>query len=123
MMTSTSRGDVALDSGDLMFASIGSFIEGLEEQIRATRASQIELNVRIKEMADFLHELNDHEEPYDIQVYVGKLQDSRRRVNNVNQVIGSVHDRLSRLQRLIAREIFKKKKMIKGTEVPPLPEH
>uniref|UniRef100_A0A0K0DJX8 Biogenesis of lysosome-related organelles complex 1 subunit 7 n=1 Tax=Angiostrongylus cantonensis TaxID=6313 RepID=A0A0K0DJX8_ANGCA len=123
MMTSTSRGDIALDNGDLMFASIGSFIEGLEEQIRATRASQIELNERIKEMADFLHELNDHEEPYDIQVYVGKLQDSRRRVNNVNQVIGSVHDRLSRLQRLIAREIFKKKKMIKGTEVPPLPEH
>ncbi|KAJ1354761.1 hypothetical protein KIN20_011786 [Parelaphostrongylus tenuis] len=123
MMTSTDRGDVSVDSGDLMFASIGSFIQGLEEQIRATRASQIELNAKIKEMADFLHELNDHEELYDIQLYVGKLQDSRRRVNNVNQVIGSVHDRLSRVQRLIAREIYKKKKMIKETVVPPLPEH
>ncbi|VDL71062.1 unnamed protein product [Nippostrongylus brasiliensis] len=73
--------------------------------------------------AHFLHELNEHEEPYDIQAYVGKLQDSKRRINNVNQIIGSVHDRLSRVQRLIAREIYKKKKTIKETEVPSSPEH
>ncbi|KJH47954.1 hypothetical protein DICVIV_05974 [Dictyocaulus viviparus] len=122
-MTSTALEGVSSDNGDLMFASMGSSIESLEEQIRATRASQIELNEKIKEMAEFLHELNDHEEPYDIQLYVAKLQDSKRRLHNVSQVIGSVHDRLSRIQRMIAREIFKKKKMIKETKIPPLPEH
>ncbi|KIH51730.1 hypothetical protein ANCDUO_18178 [Ancylostoma duodenale] len=112
----------------------------------------MQMSIKIKEMSDFLHELNEQEEPYDIQSYVGKLQDSKRRVNNVNQlllstctysmfekecprryrklfviqffqIMISVHDRLSRLQRLIAREIYKKKKSIKETELPPSPEH
>lgn len=66
--------------------------------------------------------MNEHEEAYDIQAYVGKLHDSKRRINNVSQIMGSVHDRLSRVQRLIAREIYKRKKMIKENEVPASPE-
>ncbi|EYC31252.1 hypothetical protein Y032_0004g2053 [Ancylostoma ceylanicum] len=122
-MATAAPADVSLDSGDLIFASMGPIIQGLEDQIRATRGAQMQMSIKIKEMSDFLHELNEQEEPYDIQSYVGKLQDSKRRVNNVNQIMISVHDRLSRLQRLIAREIYKKKKSIKETELPPSPEH
>ncbi|ETN77545.1 hypothetical protein RB195_014319 [Necator americanus] len=121
-MAATSPTEVALDSGDLIFASMGPVIQSLEDQIRATRLAQMQMSNKIKEMSDFLHELNEQEEPYDIQTFVGKLQDSKRRVNNVNQIMISVHDRLSRLQRLIAREIYKKKKTIKETELPPSPE-
>ncbi|WKY05053.1 hypothetical protein Q1695_005790 [Nippostrongylus brasiliensis] len=122
-MSASKSGEVAVDNGDMMFAMMGTMIEALEEQIRSTRGAQLEMSTRVNEMAEFLHELNEHEEPYDIQAYVGKLQDSKRRINNVNQIIGSVHDRLSRVQRLIAREIYKKKKTIKETEVPSSPEH
>ncbi|XGW13105.1 hypothetical protein V3C99_013609, partial [Haemonchus contortus] len=84
-MSSGGPCEVTIDSGDLMFASMGPMIESLEEQIRSTRGAQLQMNAKINEMAEFLHELNEHEEPYDIQAYVGKLHDSKRRVNNVSQ--------------------------------------
>ncbi|KAK6021018.1 hypothetical protein OSTOST_13320 [Ostertagia ostertagi] len=89
-----------------MFASMGPMIESLEEQIRSTRGAQLQMNTKINEMAEFLHELNEHE---------GAVRYS--------SIMGSVHDRLSRVQRLIAREIYKKKKIIKEADVPPSPEH
>ncbi|KAK6747608.1 hypothetical protein RB195_000665 [Necator americanus] len=83
-MAATSPTEVALDSGGLIFASIGPVIQGLEDQIRVTRLAQMQMSNKIKEMSDFLHELNEQKEPYDMQTFVGKLQDSKRRVNNVS---------------------------------------
>ncbi|VDO91861.1 unnamed protein product [Heligmosomoides polygyrus] len=110
-MASSGPCEVTLDSGDLMFASMGSLIESLEEQIRSARGAQLEMNSKINEMAEVLY-IDFSRRPVDIYSYCGAA--------TINQ--GFVHDRLSRVQRLIAREIYKRKKMIKENEVPASPE-
>ena len=51
--------------------------------------------------------------PYDLEKYVRKMDDSRRRINDTALRLQSVHDRMSQLQRNIARESFKKKQTMK----------
>lgn len=51
--------------------------------------------------------------PYDLEKYVRKMDDSRRRINDTAVRLQSLHDKMSQLQRNIARESFKKKQTIK----------
>lgn len=50
--------------------------------------------------------------PYDLEKYVRKMDDSRRRITDASLRLQGFHDRLSQLQRLIARESFKKKQQL-----------
>lgn len=51
--------------------------------------------------------------PYDLDVYVRKLDESRKRIFNVSAKLQTIHDRMSQLQRNIARETFKQKQNLK----------
>ncbi|VDK56318.1 unnamed protein product [Anisakis simplex] len=95
-------------------------IEKLDTQVHNTRASQYALNAQIQALAQYLKEISSEQStPYDLDVYVRKLDDSKRRVNAVATVLQDVHDRMSRLQRNIARETYHHKQII--TQPPPLP--
>lgn len=50
--------------------------------------------------------------PYDLDVYLRKLDESKKRVSNVSSQLQSINDRLSQLQRNISRETFKQKQII-----------
>uniref|UniRef100_A0A0M3I240 Biogenesis of lysosome-related organelles complex 1 subunit 7 n=2 Tax=Ascaris TaxID=6251 RepID=A0A0M3I240_ASCLU len=95
-------------------------IERLDAQVHNTRASQYALNAQIQALAQYLKEItNEQATPYDLDLYVRKLDDSRKRVNAVASVLQNVHDRMSRLQRNIARETYRQKQNL--TQAPPLP--
>ncbi|KHN86295.1 SNARE-associated protein Snapin [Toxocara canis] len=95
-------------------------IERLDTQVHNTRASQYALNAQIQALAQYLKEItNEQATPYDLDLYVRKLDDSRKRVNAVANVLQNVHDRMSRLQRNIARETYNQKQSI--TQPPPIP--
>ena len=51
--------------------------------------------------------------PYDLEKYVRKMDDSRRRISEASARLQGFHDRMSQLQRLVARESFKKKQQLK----------
>lgn len=58
---------------------------------------------------DLKHIAEDMSMPYNLDVYIKKLDDSRKRVTNVSQRLHSIHDRVSALQRNIRRETFNQK--------------
>lgn len=47
--------------------------------------------------------------PYDLDAYVQKIDESRKRVSNLSNRLHNIHDRMTALQRNIARETFKQK--------------
>ncbi|CAI4228048.1 unnamed protein product [Auanema sp. JU1783] len=116
---STTYQSVHLNPGDLMLSSMRESITQLENQITHTRNSQDLMIKNITVLSDYLHGFNESEVPYDLQVYVDKLHDSKRRIAATETTMGQLHDRLSRLQRQIAREVYNTKKLILGNVYPP----
>lgn len=58
--------------------------------------------------------------PYDLDAYIRKLDESKARIATVGNVLQNVHDRLSRLQRNIAREVYQQKqRIIQPAPSPP----
>uniref|UniRef100_A0A1I7YI58 Biogenesis of lysosome-related organelles complex 1 subunit 7 n=1 Tax=Steinernema glaseri TaxID=37863 RepID=A0A1I7YI58_9BILA len=93
---------------------IGPAIHRLDEQVHNTRTSQVSLALQIDELSQYLKAINDEQSDvhYDLDVYVSKLDDSRRRVSNVSQTLLGIQERLSQLQRGIARESYAQKQNI-----------
>ncbi|CAD6196420.1 unnamed protein product [Caenorhabditis auriculariae] len=106
------------DMSDGIMSVFEPAIRTLDDQVQATRDSQILLSSRIQEVADYLHDLTNTQ-PVDLDPYTRKLDDSKRRVANVVKTLESLQDRLGKLQRDIAREAYQKKQTI--TSIPPAP--
>ncbi|VDD90950.1 unnamed protein product [Enterobius vermicularis] len=93
-------------------------IERLDAQILATRSSQYTLYESIKTLADYLKGISTKRQaPFDLDVYVRKLDDSKKRIVTVGTMLQNLHDRLGRLQRKVAREVYNQKQII--TQTPP----
>uniref|UniRef100_A0A0N5AVP1 Biogenesis of lysosome-related organelles complex 1 subunit 7 n=1 Tax=Syphacia muris TaxID=451379 RepID=A0A0N5AVP1_9BILA len=93
-------------------------VERLDAQILATKSSQYYLNQSIQELAEYLKEVsNKKQAPFDLDVYVRKLDDSKKRIATVATLLQNLHERLGKLQRKIAREVYSQKQVI--TQMPP----
>uniref|UniRef100_A0A915Q1H1 Biogenesis of lysosome-related organelles complex 1 subunit 7 n=1 Tax=Setaria digitata TaxID=48799 RepID=A0A915Q1H1_9BILA len=114
------RGDGPVLVSDGIMGIIQPAVERLDSQVHAARASQYTLNTHIRELAQYLKEISDEQQaPYDLDLYVRKLDDSKRRITAIGNVLQNVHDRLSRLQRNIARQTYQQKQRIIQPVPPP----
>ncbi|EFO25879.2 SNARE-associated protein Snapin [Loa loa] len=112
----TDSGAVLLSNG--IMGIVQPAVERLDSHVHAALASQYTLNMHIRELAQYLKEISEEQQaPYDLDLYVRKLDNSKKRVTAIGNVLQNVHDRLSRLQRNIARQAYQQKQRI----VQPLP--
>ncbi|KAK0403778.1 hypothetical protein QR680_017117 [Steinernema hermaphroditum] len=118
-MTSESSSSEPIGGGSELTEGIMTVIRPaihrLDEQVHNTRISQVALATQIDELSQYLKEINDQQSDvhYDLDSYVTKLDDSRRRVSSVSQTLQSIQERLSQLQRGIARESHTQKQQIR----------
>ncbi|KAL3989246.1 Snapin/Pallidin family protein [Acanthocheilonema viteae] len=126
-MTESSPDEVVQGSAAMLLSNgimgiVQPAVERLDNQVHQARASQYTLNMHIRELAQYLKEISDEQQaPYDLDFYVRKLDDSKKRVTVVGNVLQNVHDRLSRLQRNIARQVYQQKqRIIQPVPSPPI---
>ncbi|MFH4978813.1 hypothetical protein AB6A40_005522 [Gnathostoma spinigerum] len=118
--SSPEQADGGIEMSEGIMNIVRPAIEKLDAQVHATRASQYNLNAQIQDLAQYLKDItNEQQTPYDLDMYVRKLDDSRKRIQLVGNVLQSVHERMGKLQRNIAREAYQKKQLI--SRAPPLP--
>jgi hypothetical protein len=122
----SSTPDPTIGGGNEMSESIMEIIRPavvkLDEQVKNTRKSQLLMANQIEQLSNFLkHITDDQPNPCDLDAYVRKLDESRRRVGNVSTRLQAIHERMGQLQRNIARETFKQKQHLKGTNAANTP--
>ncbi|KAJ1360013.1 hypothetical protein KIN20_021614 [Parelaphostrongylus tenuis] len=97
-----------------VMSAIRPAIQRFDAQVLSARESQVFLAARIQELCDFLHVINQ-EQPYELDSYSRKLNDSTKRVTSTYRVLENVQARLIRLQREIARDVDVKKEGANNT--------
>lgn len=92
-------------------------VEELDDKVFSVRQSQVELREQIDKLAQDLHRLSELQElPVDLEPYVKKLMNSRRRVMLVNNILQNAQERLGRLHQSVTKETAKKKALLEPSE-------
>ncbi|XP_070581883.1 SNARE-associated protein Snapin-like isoform X1 [Ptychodera flava] len=98
-------------------------VEEVDEQVARVRESQVELRQQIDGLADELKKLSDEQPlPVELDVYVKKLMNSRRRIMVVNNILQNAQTRMDKLNSRINAHVAKRKSTLdalKGEEKPP----
>ncbi|CAD5230767.1 unnamed protein product [Bursaphelenchus okinawaensis] len=85
-------------------------LQELDSQVKNTRKSQVSLAENVQKLSEYLKEILDEKQmPFDLGDYVRRLDDSTKRISNVQTRIQAMHDKMTQLQRQIAKETFKQK--------------
>lgn len=80
-------------------------VEQIDERVKSTRISQLELRQHIDTLAEDLRALSENQQiPYDLDSYVKKLVNAKRRVVLVNSILQNTQERLNRINQSITRE-------------------
>ncbi|XP_050407790.1 SNARE-associated protein Snapin [Patella vulgata] len=88
-------------------------VEEIDDRVKCVRESQMELRQQIDSVADDLKKVNEIEAvPVDLEPYVKKLNNSRRRVMLVNNILQNVQDRLNKLHTNVSKETARKKTLL-----------
>ncbi|TKS88683.1 SNARE-associated protein [Collichthys lucidus] len=83
-----------------------------------TRESQVELREHIDNLATELCRINEHQKvALDLDPYVKKLLNARRRVVLVNNILQNAQERLRRLNHNVAKETARRKTMLEASGV------
>lgn len=84
------------------------------------RESQVELREQIDNLATELCRINeDQKVALDLDPYVKKLLNARRRVVLVNNIIQNAQERLRRLNHSVAKETARRRAMLDSGVYPP----
>lgn len=94
-------------------------VEQLDERVKLTRISQIELRQQIDSLAEDLRRISEsHHSMYDLDGYVKKLLNAKRRVMLVNNILQNAQERLNRINQNIARETTRRKALLETVPSP-----
>jgi len=85
-------------------------VEEIDLNVINTRESQLQLREHIDKLTEELQLLSRIQKPpIDLDPYVKKLLNCRRKVMLVNSILQNTEERLSKLQQNISKEISRKK--------------
>ncbi|GAB6031522.1 hypothetical protein CHUAL_009291 [Chamberlinius hualienensis] len=88
-------------------------VEKLDERVKSTRMSQIELRQQIESLAEDLCRISEAQNlPFDLNTYVKKLMNVKRRIMLVNNILQNTQDRLNRLQQNAKKEGSRRKALL-----------
>uniref|UniRef100_A0A1I8J448 Biogenesis of lysosome-related organelles complex 1 subunit 7 n=1 Tax=Macrostomum lignano TaxID=282301 RepID=A0A1I8J448_9PLAT len=80
-------------------------VRQIDDRVTQVRLSQIELRAQIDSVAELLCAITDEKSaPVDLEAYVKKLNNAKRRVMLVNNIIQNAQERLGRLHASIQKE-------------------
>uniref|UniRef100_A0A667IMP5 Biogenesis of lysosome-related organelles complex 1 subunit 7 n=1 Tax=Lynx canadensis TaxID=61383 RepID=A0A667IMP5_LYNCA len=88
-------------------------VQQLDSHVHAVRESQVELREQIDNLATELCRINeDQKVALDLDPYVKKLLNARRRVVLVNNILQNAQERLRRLNHSVAKETARRRAML-----------
>jgi len=93
-------------------------VEEIDERVRSVRQSQFDLRQNIDSLAEDLKKISEAQpNNVDLDSYIKKLNNSRRRVMLVNNILQNAQDRLSKLHYNVSKETARRKALLD----PPSP--
>ncbi|CAL1589980.1 unnamed protein product [Knipowitschia caucasica] len=93
-------------------------IQQLDLHVHSVRESQVDLREHIDNLATELCRINEHQRvALDLDPYVKKLLNARRRVVLVNNILQNAQERLRRLNHNVAKETARRKTMLESSGV------
>lgn len=88
-------------------------VQQLDSHVHAVRESQVDLREHIDSLASELCKINeDQKVALDLDPYVKKLLNARRRVVLVNNILQNAQERLRRLNHNVAKESARRRAML-----------
>ncbi|XP_057284896.1 SNARE-associated protein Snapin [Pezoporus wallicus] len=95
-------------------------VRQLDGHVHAVRESQVELREHIDSLATELCRINeDQKVALDLDPYVKKLLNARRRVVLVNNILQNAQERLRRLNHSVAKETVRRRAMLEAAGAYP----
>uniref|UniRef100_A0A8C6UNH3 Biogenesis of lysosome-related organelles complex 1 subunit 7 n=1 Tax=Neogobius melanostomus TaxID=47308 RepID=A0A8C6UNH3_9GOBI len=93
-------------------------IQQLDLHVHSVRESQVDLREHIDNLATELCRINEQQKvALDLDPYVKKLLNARRRVVLVNNILQNAQERLRRLNHNVAKETARRKTMLEASGV------
>ncbi|XP_016086787.1 SNARE-associated protein Snapin-like [Sinocyclocheilus grahami] len=91
-------------------------VQQLDLHVHSVRESQVELREHIDNLASELSRINEHQKvALDLDPYVKKLLNARRRVVLVNNILQNAQERLRRLNHNVAKETARRKTVLEAS--------
>lgn len=88
-------------------------VDQLDDRIRATRLSQLELKNELDSLIEELKKIQDIQQvPVELDAYVKKLINVKHKVTVVSNVLQGAQDRLNRLHQLVDKEKLKRRALL-----------
>ncbi|XP_054710226.1 SNARE-associated protein Snapin-like [Uloborus diversus] len=97
-------------------------VEQLDDHVKLTLMSQKELRQQIESLSEELRQISEtYSSMFDLDMYVKKLMNAKRRVMLVNNILQNAQERLNRLHQSIARETAKRKALLETSPTTTQP--
>ncbi|CAG9834323.1 unnamed protein product [Diabrotica balteata] len=92
-------------------------VDQLDERVRATRISQLELKQCIESLSEELKSISDSQQhTQDLDIYVKKLINAKQRVTVLTNVLQNTQERLNKVHANLDKEVLKRKAVLESTE-------
>ncbi|XP_064122156.1 SNARE-associated protein Snapin [Macrobrachium rosenbergii] len=97
-------------------------LDQLDERVRATRLSQSELHQQLEGLAAELARVQEQCQcPLQLDSYIKKLQNAKRKVVVVNNILQNTQDRLNKLHLQVNKETARRRALLETTSPSATP--
>ncbi|XP_063614181.1 SNARE-associated protein Snapin-like [Penaeus indicus] len=97
-------------------------LDQLDERVRATRVSQSELHQQLEGLSVELIRVQEQTLcPLQLDAYIKKLQNAKRRVVVVNNILQNTQDRLNKLHNQVSKETARRKALLDTSSPSTVP--